>query len=806
MKNFYLEKKKMKTGRILITAAAVIAFTVSAYAETVKRITEVVIKTEYGAGIAREASPGSVQVVCDGCEPPAPLRRSYPTLKPRNERTALPVSEKAAERMITSKISRPVMKKASPEIPSEIPEPVSAIEALEIAADLPVENIPSATAPDVAVYFEWSRAYLGPISKKRLLKGLDKNKTYDVYGYTDETGPKDVNDRLALARAGVVARFLKAKGYRIAEVKGQGLCCYKSKVKEERYLNRRVEVKEDLREASANDIPNTTAPDVVVYFEWSRAYLGPISKKRLLKGLDKNTTYDVYGYTDETGPKDVNDTLAFARAGVVARFLKTKGYRIAEVRGHGLCCYKSKAKEERYLNRRVEVKEAAKTFPLDGLGSDATLPIVIRAAMLAQQVITGCIDDACGGDYLNPEGVEEAKADALDKFKSLHSKAPVASFEPGPVPGSYEVIADGNIAYFFPPSYLFLGHIVDGQRNLTEERKREIAAAALKELSYDSAIKIGDGPVKIVEFSDPDCPFCRKVTKWFSEMEPAEAAKITRYVFMFPLPFHKDAPAKAKRILCAKDSEQVKIYEETLFGVYDNEKDISAECEEVASPVLESHIQMGARLGVGGTPAIWVDGEQVGGANFERLGALLAKRGVKSPSSNAAANVAPLPEKITKSDIAAIKNVKGAVKIGNGPVSVIEFSDPDCPFCRKATRWFEDNPEISKKITRLVYFSPIESLHPDAFRKATSVVCSSDPVRAYKKALTGGMDGGTGLPEGCGSDAASIVYEHMKWAQKMGMRGTPHFVIGDRTIQGANMALVEKTINELYELKKNARK
>lgn len=68
----------------------------------------------------------------------------------------------------------------------------------------------------------------------------------DVTGYTDAVGPKDHNDRLALARARAVHQTILATSISVAtaNVRGEGLCCYltSNADSEGRRRNRRVEV------------------------------------------------------------------------------------------------------------------------------------------------------------------------------------------------------------------------------------------------------------------------------------------------------------------------------------------------------------------------------------------------------------------------------------------------------------------------------------------------------------------------------------------------------------------------------------
>ena len=62
-----------------------------------------------------------------------------------------------------------------------------------------------------------------------------------------------------------------------------------------------------------------------------------------------------------------------------------------------------------------------------------------------------------------------------------------------------------------------------------------------------------DAPVTIVEFSEFQCPFCRRVVPTLREVEARYRGRV-RFVFRhFPLDRHKDAPKAAEAVECARD-------------------------------------------------------------------------------------------------------------------------------------------------------------------------------------------------------------------------------------------------------------
>ena len=188
------------------------------------------------------------------------------------------------------------------------------------------------------------------------------------------------------------------------------------------------------------------------------------------------------------------------------------------------------------------------------------------------------------------------------------------------IPGLYEVEAGSNVIYFYPEKGLLVfGEIWtrDG-RNITADKRARLAAAKLKDLPLDKAVKIGNGRNKVIEFTDPDCPYCRKAAAFFKGRDD-----VTLYVFFFPLPIHKDAEAHARYVLCAADKAHA--LEEVMSGQLDG-KEAPACPDKKADALLREHMDLGTKLGVRATPAFWINGQYVAGANIPAIEGLLGQK------------------------------------------------------------------------------------------------------------------------------------------------------------------------------------
>jgi thiol:disulfide interchange protein DsbC len=132
-----------------------------------------------------------------------------------------------------------------------------------------------------------------------------------------------------------------------------------------------------------------------------------------------------------------------------------------------------------------------------------------------------------------------------------------------------------------------------------------------------------------------------------------------------------------------------------------------------------------------------------------------------------------------------------ALKIGSGPHTVVEITDPDCPFCRKASDYFATREDV----TRYVFLYPIASLHPDAEAKIRYIFSAQDRTKAYREAMTGKLDE-MKFKTGDDAAAAELVKTHKEIGDKIGIPGlgTPMFVIDGQVVRGADIPQIEKIL------------
>ena len=207
-----------------------------------------------------------------------------------------------------------------------------------------------------------------------------------------------------------------------------------------------------------------------------------------------------------------------------------------------------------------------------------------------------------------------------ETFRKNFPNIRLDSITPTAVNGFYEIVSEGRVAYYAPgPEYLLTGSLINREgRNLTEERAAEILKQNLKEIPLEKALKIGNGSHTVIEITDPDCSYCRKASAFLSARDD-----VTRHVFFFPLPMHPNAEAKIRYIFCATD--RARAYEEAMAGKLDDMR--FKPCEDAAVAALaQAHKEIGARIGVTGTPLFLIDGQVIRGADIPQMEQILGRK------------------------------------------------------------------------------------------------------------------------------------------------------------------------------------
>lgn len=229
--------------------------------------------------------------------------------------------------------------------------------------------------------------------------------------------------------------------------------------------------------------------------------------------------------------------------------------------------------------------------------------MILKRLLLTSMLVVLCLPAAA--QQVDPVVVAQQSDPIRSKFLVDFPNLVDTQLNPTPIANMYEVVAAGRILYYFPDTaHLMFGALVDKEgTNLTQIR-------LVEELPLDLAVKIGTGPKKVIEITDPDCSYCRKASHFFDD----KAELVTRYVFFFPLmEIHPDAAQKSAFVLSAKD--RAAAYHDVMAGKYD--KTPIPDFED--NKLLEDHLRLTQQVGVRSTPQFWIDGENVQGADIPEL-------------------------------------------------------------------------------------------------------------------------------------------------------------------------------------------
>ncbi|MFC3533084.1 DsbC family protein [Vogesella facilis] len=205
-------------------------------------------------------------------------------------------------------------------------------------------------------------------------------------------------------------------------------------------------------------------------------------------------------------------------------------------------------------------------------------------------------------------------------FKSKFPQHEVTSVQAAPVAGLYELVVkmkrgareEYTIVYADAKvEHLLTGDLIDtaSRNSITEGRLEELNQVKFdfNALPLDKAIKEvrGKGERKLAVFSDPDCPFCKRL----EQDALSKLDNVTIYTFLYPLAqLHPDAPRKAAQIWCSKDRAA------TWTAVMRNGAKLPAGNASCSTPLAEL-AALGEKLGVAGTPALFLpNGRMISGA------------------------------------------------------------------------------------------------------------------------------------------------------------------------------------------------
>ena len=251
--------------------------------------------------------------------------------------------------------------------------------------------------------------------------------------------------------------------------------------------------------------------------------------------------------------------------------------------------------------------------------------------------------EAMTDDYLIDQAAQRDKLSVADYIKKE------SSGKSGVTDAAAKKFYDANKGASAPPYDKIkpqLMAMLNRQALLERLRKQEPVKILLEtprvvvDSSGHPALGAKDAPVTIVEFTDFQCPFCRATEATLKQLRGKYGDKIRLVHMDYPLPFHSHAIDAAKAARCANEQGKFWQYHDALFA--DQSKLAPTDLKNTAktlgmnsakfdtcfdSASFDSQIKAdqaaGEKVGVDGTPAFFIDGRPLTGAQpvpkFEEL-------------------------------------------------------------------------------------------------------------------------------------------------------------------------------------------
>jgi protein-disulfide isomerase len=266
----------------------------------------------------------------------------------------------------------------------------------------------------------------------------------------------------------------------------------------------------------------------------------------------------------------------------------------------------------------------------------------VKLAVAVYQARRAAIDDLVAAKLMD----EAAKAQGIDR-SALVQKEITSKILP---------VTDDDIGFWYQTNQARVqGAPLDQVRQpirqfLTQQRMQSIRDQYLGTLKSKTTVRVmldpprqtvategspakgpANAPIELVEFSDFQCPYCFRATPTVNQVLSTYGDKIHFVYRHYPLPNHPNARPAAEAAACAGDQGKFWAYHDRLFQ--DPSKLGPSELKRHAADLgldtakfdncLDSHklkatvdadLQAGQESGVDGTPAFFINGRMISGA------------------------------------------------------------------------------------------------------------------------------------------------------------------------------------------------
>ncbi len=202
-------------------------------------------------------------------------------------------------------------------------------------------------------------------------------------------------------------------------------------------------------------------------------------------------------------------------------------------------------------------------------------------------------------------GVDTQKAQTvLSILKTQVPQVNVTNLDNSPVPGFYQLLADGEVLYVSDNgNFMFVGDVYDvkqsARESLTENVRKQARLAVLNTIPESDMVVYTptSGTIEhtVTVFTDIDCGYCRK---FHTEMNDYLAKNIKVRYLAFPRAgLGSDSYKKAQTVWCS-DNRQKAMDSAKLTN------DFKAADKLCDSKVIDNSMELVRKIGLRGTPAL----------------------------------------------------------------------------------------------------------------------------------------------------------------------------------------------------------